>query len=413
MNKYLKLRFPRESVFQRFLALAFVVSILYGTAMASMRGITIGGRELRGWAWVLQGFLAVLVILIFDRKQNPFPIGIWVPWLLWIFIRCDWNYLVSVQRTLIVATCIPVAAAASRIVTNKDDLAWFLKSFVPVTLIICVVMMLDMFGTLPLGLKYQGAGSSMTLCLMALYYAVYVYKINCKSILLLLVCVLSNALYGLRTATAVSILSIVLVPMLLNKKKLITLFLIVSLLFLLTFSLPAIKQKMSEHEQQGIPYIIRNIDELNTTGRKELWTTLLEGAQKHPFFGGGGSSSAVYISDYAMSGHGGHPHNEYIRVYFDYGIIGVLFLGIPVIYTIVVSWRSIRNSRSAPERDGWVISCGGMISMLIISLTDNVLLYTAFFGNLLFFIIGASFAVSTRVSLAENPMRYAKDSRFG
>ncbi len=401
MNKYLKMRFPGEPSFQRVLYLAFVVSILYGTAMASIRGITIGGKELRGWTWVIQGFLAILVILISDKKQNPFPIGIWVPWLLWILIRCDWNYSVSVQRTLTLATCIPVAAAASKIIINKDNLGWVLKSLVPVTLIICAVMLLDMFDMLPLGLAYQGAGSSMTLCLIAFYYAIYVYELDLRKILLWLACISSNALSGLRTVTAASILSLVLLPMPLREQKRITAFLVSLFLVVLVFSLPVIDQKMSK-SGEGLMYIVQNPGELHTSGRAELWPMLLEEAWKHPFLGGGGSSSEVYISAYGISGHGGHPHNEYIRVFFDFGIVGLVLLGFPVIYTIIVSWRSIRNSRSEPERDGWIISCGGMISMLIISLTDNVLLYTAFFGNLLFFIIGASFSVSTRRILAGN-----------
>ncbi|WP_127555566.1 O-antigen ligase family protein [Saccharospirillum alexandrii] len=80
--------------------------------------------------------------------------------------------------------------------------------------------------------------------------------------------------------------------------------------------------------------------EVNTSGRLEAWHTYFELAKKKPFFGYGvGTSTEVRELGYTNFGV---PHNEYLRFFYEYGLIGgfVLF--------IFISWAFLKGSKSMP-----------------------------------------------------------------
>jgi O-antigen ligase len=138
--------------------------------------------------------------------------------------------------------------------------------------------------------------------------------------------------------------------------------------------------------------LARNPADIYSSGRFAVWRLFVEEALKLPLSGHGGNAS--YYFGTAIADYWDHPHCDYIRVLFDYGVIGLALLGAPMLYTLVVTCRNARTAKSPVLRDAWTTSCGGFISMCVLAVTDNVVLYVAFFSCLLFGLLGAAYGVA-------------------
>jgi len=109
---------------------------------------------------------------------------------------------------------------------------------------------------------------------------------------------------------------------------------------------------------------------VNGEGRAEVWSVLWSGVQNEPLIGHGpGAASARSL---LVSPDFDHPHNDYLLVLYDFGVIGLGLL----------AWFSIRSARllrhaTKKPRD-WIPAVAALnagIAVLIIMVTDNPLDY--------------------------------------
>ncbi|HUZ83472.1 MAG TPA: O-antigen ligase family protein [Gaiellales bacterium] len=91
---------------------------------------------------------------------------------------------------------------------------------------------------------------------------------------------------------------------------------------------------------------------LNTTGRIVLWSANWDAFLKSPVIGHGPGHSDMLTA--ALLGHNaGHPHNDYLRLLVDYGVIGLAIWVIAYLALLVFTWRAwqaTRGSRTSSER---------------------------------------------------------------
>jgi len=90
---------------------------------------------------------------------------------------------------------------------------------------------------------------------------------------------------------------------------------------------------------------------LNTTGRIQLWTANWDAFLKQPIIGRGPGQSDMFTA--ALFKHAGHPHNDYLRLLVDYGVIGLALWLIAYFVLgrfIYKAWRSVRGSGTTSER---------------------------------------------------------------
>ncbi|MCK9861966.1 O-antigen ligase family protein [Paenibacillus sp. ATY16] len=114
---------------------------------------------------------------------------------------------------------------------------------------------------------------------------------------------------------------------------------------------------------------------INAMGRTELWDFTLNSFYKNPIFGSGVGSIQVELGSYFYSID--QPHNDYLRVLHDYGIVGFAFF---VLGFLCISISSIKkwarsdknNSIDAKYHLACVLS---MISILTLMMTDNPIVY--------------------------------------
>jgi len=118
---------------------------------------------------------------------------------------------------------------------------------------------------------------------------------------------------------------------------------------------------------------LQNID---TQGRNVMWAITWDSAIQSPFWGHGlGTSRMLMLSTVSLE----HPHNDYLKVFHDLGLIGLL--------TLLYSWtgRLVRHWRAwnMADRAGQILLSRyhmaaflATLSVLTSFITDNTLVYT-------------------------------------
>ena len=122
-----------------------------------------------------------------------------------------------------------------------------------------------------------------------------------------------------------------LTPARVSLNKRLAALLCMGVLGLAVFAVPQVRQKMlrnSGHDK--LRELAWNPGDTYSSGRFFMWELYLQEAWNRPLIGHGGSSSYTFGM---KANEWDHPHNELIRVFFDYGVVGLVLLGIPFLYT--------------------------------------------------------------------------------
>jgi O-antigen ligase len=111
---------------------------------------------------------------------------------------------------------------------------------------------------------------------------------------------------------------------------------------------------------------------INVSGRDDLWALMTSGIRERPFFGHGLGASQTRIEQ-AFSGAIAHPHNDYLRLAFDFGLVGLALWTLGMLATFTLVLRTMPNARSERLPPAAML---GMLAMLLTMVTDNTLVYS-------------------------------------
>lgn len=135
---------------------------------------------------------------------------------------------------------------------------------------------------------------------------------------------------------------------------------------------PAIRYRFFEDKE--IPAFSQQDEIINTSGRAEIWYLTAMHAVEKPIWGHGTGAAEVFVTEEIPILN--HPHNDYLRVYHDFGILG---LGL-----FIAAWwgRVRRHFRMWRALDGdpqlarpQMAAALAAISIVLAFTTDNPLLY--------------------------------------
>ncbi|WP_162459474.1 O-antigen ligase family protein [Kocuria sediminis] len=124
---------------------------------------------------------------------------------------------------------------------------------------------------------------------------------------------------------------------------------------------------------------------ISTSGRSALWGALIDSAAEAPWFGHGpGSSNQLMIDVFDGIAH---PHNDYLRLYHDSGIVGASLFTAGLLILIYRVWLRVCRTDDQIHWVAFLSLLGGAIA----AVTDNVIVY-AFVVVPLGVIVGCSLA---------------------
>ena len=110
---------------------------------------------------------------------------------------------------------------------------------------------------------------------------------------------------------------------------------------------------------------------ISTSGRDTMWPIVFDSAMRHPVFGGGLGSSQEALGEFIQ------PHNEYLRVWHDGGVIAIGLLVFAFITWLLQLRRqyawAVRTSRPHPEIE--LAALFTLLGIMLAAITDNGFMY--------------------------------------
>ena len=152
---------------------------------------------------------------------------------------------------------------------------------------------------------------------------------------------------------------------------------------------PTVQQQLFPDGRGGVSDLLDG--DVKATGRFEVWPLILAEARDHPIIGAGVNASYDFVPTvwFRMTA----PHNEYIRIGYEFGLVGL------ATFLLVVGWQLkslsgwIRRSHGNVRR-AYVASFLGLLVVLIAGCTDNPLGYNIGLGCPIFALMGAAHGVT-------------------
>jgi O-antigen ligase len=114
--------------------------------------------------------------------------------------------------------------------------------------------------------------------------------------------------------------------------------------------------------------------QINTSGRGTIWTFVLSGIQNHFWFGAGPGASQDLISG-IFAGRVEHPHNEYLRIWYDLGLVGLAIFVSAWMLVIFLLIRAATRETNLDFRAAQIGSAILVLGFLAGCFTDNVTIY--------------------------------------
>lgn len=377
----------------------YVLSVPLVSGIYHLCRVDVGGFSLGGWLWMI---MLVIGLVIFGlesalRKNSPvaFPVAAWLPFagLVWLsLLWCQSFGIYAIQMACQMTMPIFVALVASTSIRTERDLQWLMRMFVLNIALLIVGFLVELVvagGQITeMGFRV-GALTAMlpaAVCVTATWNRRYSPWIGWG------VCLALAAVSGGRTATLAMISMPILHPCfgrLLTKALAVGAML---LLFLILFFTPHFQQRFF-HESAGGKLRDLTSGQINTSGRGEAWPIIWQEAMKRPVLGAGVGTSGPFTD--LVCNLGGHPHNDYLRVVFELGFVGL------ACFLCVIAWQSVslqRHIRQHTEllQQAFAAVWLAWLMFLATSLTDNTLIYAAAYMNPMFVLLGAAYGVAAR-----------------
>jgi len=364
--------------------IVWIVVIL--TFIASAGAFPILGRQIAGWAWVIPFIFSIFIVLV------KLPQITWLPWFCIVIGYSFFSGLSSLQRSIMLICPVIIGIAISTNRIREIQLKGFLEliRLLVFTLFVTVIIKTGLLFTGILPSATGLAPQSMTAALVCSIFAVE-YSINRKRSLFQWIIGASIPAIALtRMAITATGITIPFTFASLKIKKRLIFLTIVGMLGIAFFYTERFQKKMFYSGHGSINDVRFGNPDFFTAGRSRLWDLMIEEIKEKPLWGHGANASEVFVLS-ATWGTLTHPHNDWLRLLYDYGLVGssvfAFCLVAQVIHLLKGAKRTFGESR--------VLLYAGASSFLpfvLLMFTDNIILYAAFFGNLQFTIIGLVYA---------------------
>lgn len=355
-------------------------------------GFLIFGYSMRGYSWVLI-LLVSLAILLVSKEQMLFPLWIWIPWALLLggYLFLFGYHADALQRTVIILTPLVAAAAASKLSVGPKAVESFRRNYhwmaAAIMAIIVIRSGMLMTGTLP---EFSGlAAESMTISLLAVFFAVDFARGNKRALFYWLAISIFPVITVSRSGIVATLLTLPLAVYPMKMKTRASLLGAVAVLAVLAFGAGSIQKEMFYSGKGRLTDLSLSNPDVNTSGRIYIWEVMKKEIGKNLWFGHGANANAEFI--YRVIGVRIHPHNDWARILFDYGLFGLLIFILS--YGGLITHIMFRAADSEGEAKVlFYIAATTFIPFFLYMLADNIILYVSYYGNFQFMIIGFAYA---------------------
>lgn len=143
---------------------------------------------------------------------------------------------------------------------------------------------------------------------------------------------------------------------------------------------------------------------ISTSGRGLLWLQTWRHAVQSPLTGHGTGSAEAYLAT-ELQFVTALPHNDYLRVFHDSGVVGLVVLIAMGAVGLVWLRRLQLRSRTRLGQELGLAAFMTWLAYLLVAVTDNILVYTSFFTQNMFLLIGLAWIVIEQEQQAAEPVQ--------
>jgi O-antigen ligase len=385
-----------SGVTSRDLSLWYLWSIPVAAAIAGVKGLKIGPLEYTGYLWLsylLVGLLLLQVQFAMDPKTKiRFPIIPWLPWLTLVWMSVLWISDFSfrnIQDGLQISLPFVVGMLASVTISTNLHVRRIYTS-VAISLVMMtfelIAYRLGIFESV--GLECDIRALSLSLVVFGGALAGWVPDQWTRPLIGWMTCIVLTFLAGSRMATVALLGVPILFPRLRSQWLRVALIVVSMLMGIGLFYTPTFQKRFFWTGHGTLTQVFRG--EFLAFGRFEAWPKILTEAKLRPWLGHGVGSTRTFVpqvwQDISL------PHNDYLRVGFETGIIGLVLYLTAATAQLISLWR-IKN-----RGEGMVVIVSssailaGLLYM-VCGLTDNPLTYAIWVTNPMFLLIGATYGL--------------------
>jgi O-antigen ligase len=370
--------------------LPFIIWIVVLSTIVASIGGQFFNYQIAGFGWFIPLVLSILIFLKIPG-HSKFPILIWFPWILLVII-----YLIfakapnAFQRSIMLLCPLVVGMTVSKLKIGENELESFNKlcHYMAVALYVVIIMKLGIIvtGILPAS---GMAAEVMTGTLLCSLFSVSYVSGQKKELAWWAAFAVIPFIAVTRTAIVAAGLTLPLTFAPMNIFKRTVLIALIILLAIPVFYSERVQKKMFYSGRGTLAEVHPDNPDFATSGRKALWDKLEAEIDKKPYFGHGANTSEPIVS--MLTGGLTHPHNDWLRLLYDYGYFGTIIFVFCVISQVL---HILKRARSATGETKilFYAAASTFISFVLFMFSDNIILYVAFFGNLQFTMIGLAYA---------------------
>ena len=386
------------------LGFLYVLCVPLGAGLANVTNVRIADCSyilFLSTYFLLAGVLHILAgqALCKHRAIYLRPHPVWLPWFGYVWLSlawCDGIGVHNAKAALFISMPLLMATAGSMFVLSEAQLRSLMRSFGVALALMCLCTAAAFLGMLEIDSFATGPALNPRPMAIAtvLIGCVFIAGGPRRSVVPIAgwsVCILLAASTSGRMATAALLLALVLHPLYGGLRRRIVALLASALLGIALFQTTAFQERFFDSGRGSLSQLFSG--EISGEGRFYAWPLIWEEAWKHPILGKGVYSSARFVPTIWPNMQS--PHNEYLRIGFEFGIVGLaLFLGAAV-WQIIDLRKQIKRSDGI-VRSAFAASLLGLFMFLITGCTDNPLGYSLWYMNPLFALMGAAYGVAAR-----------------
>lgn len=146
---------------------------------------------------------------------------------------------------------------------------------------------------------------------------------------------------------------------------------------------------------------------INAMGRTNLWGVTWDSFERSPWIGQGAGSASILISTY-FPGTASHPHQDYLRILHDYGLVGFVLWVVGFGQLLWLTGRSWLQADRQQSREAHIHFSAflALIAITLTMLTDNTVVYIFVMAPLAI-LVGTSMGRTS----ASSPTTFVADNR--
>ncbi len=375
-------------------------------ALANVREVELAGINYTGLFFlavtIVGGTIVAMELALSRERGSPFPLRRWMPWFLWALASLLWCEHITADRiefAMQMVTPAIAAMAGAMFIRSADDSARLFRSFrVAIVLSLIFVAFERLGGLAAFGVRSNYRPLGLFLALLACVALADLRRAPRSALVWWALCLLVAAATESRMATLIILVLPALHPEFSMRRTRIALVAVILLLAIILFHTGPVQRQLFVDGHGTLLDLLRL--NVQTTGRLDAWPLIYEEAMNHPLIGAGAGASGEFVPTVWTLMES--PHNEYLRVFFDFGAVG-LFL---VLAAIVIQMRALRTmARSGSDAGRRFASAAflGFVMLLLMSFTDNPLGSTLWVTLPLFAMTGAAHGRAVESASTDKP----------